>query len=76
MPELTHGRRPGSSTSPVPPPRGRRTREYPHPDNVAVEIAATRPPAYGPPVSITDNIPPGAFEIEYTYLPFDSKNIG
>jgi len=31
---------------------------------------------YAPPVSITDNIPPGVFEIEYTYLPFDSKNIG
>jgi hypothetical protein len=32
---------------------------------------------YAPPVSITDNIPPTrVFEIEYTYLPFDSKNIG
>jgi hypothetical protein len=27
-------------------------------------------------VSITDNIPPGVLEIEYTYLPFASRNIG
>jgi hypothetical protein len=25
---------------------------------------------------MTDNTPPGVFEIEYTYLPFDSKKIG
>jgi hypothetical protein len=31
---------------------------------------------YAPPVSITDNVPPRVFEIEYTYLPFDSKNSG